>query len=369
LCTKVPVLFLHLPEELSMRTFRRSTRNGFTLIELLVVIAIIAILIALLVPAVQKVREAAARTQCTNNLKQICLAAHAYHDVNKKFPVGMYNDDNVNYGWGVAVLPYLEQGNLFQALNSQIGKNFLIFIPGGGPNKFTGQADGFNADNLNGYGSGGGIVNINAGGGVLRTPLAVYMCPSDAWPNNTTDGYGKLNYLANMGQDISGGNWSTWGSPVIGSNMSGIMVQSNNNNNTWATAMTQISDGTSNTVLVGEVTGNNDAPGVGYTGNPNSNGYSIKEPRRFPIWAGGNPNGGASNQGGQHRYFRVMDVAYPLNLKTGVNASRCFGSQHTGGANMGMADGTVRFFNSSINGVTYRALGTRNGGEAAAVPD
>jgi hypothetical protein len=171
-----------------------------------------------------------------------------------------------------------------------------------------------------------------------------------------------------MGEDVSGGNWSTWGSPVVGSNMSGILVQSNNNNRTWCFKMTQVTDGTSNTVIVGEVTANNDPVSFAYTGsNPAQNFYGAKESNRFPIWPGGNPQ--QQGQGAQHNYFRVMDVAYPLNLKTGANASRCFGSQHTGGGNFALADGTVRFLNSSINTVTYRALGTRNGNEAASIPD
>src|SRR6202171_1639608 len=90
-----------------------SSRCAFTLIELLVVIAIIAILIALLVPAVQKVREAAARTQCANNLQQWCLAMHNYHDVNKKFPAFSY--EGPRHTWAPFVMPYLEQANLVKA--------------------------------------------------------------------------------------------------------------------------------------------------------------------------------------------------------------------------------------------------------------
>src|SRR5436853_511345 len=88
-------------------------RRGFTLIELLVVIAIIAILIALLVPAVQKVREAAARTQCTNNLKQLALGCHAYHDVNKFLPPARLARD-AYATWPVLILPYIDQGALYQ---------------------------------------------------------------------------------------------------------------------------------------------------------------------------------------------------------------------------------------------------------------
>src|ERR1700722_17060008 len=135
---------------------RFSRRSGFTLIELLVVIAIIPILIALLVPAVQKVREAAARTTCVNNLKQIGLALHSYHGAYKQFPAGYIDgnrnpsstpDNDVGPGWGWAsfLLPYLEQGGVFSQINFNVG------------------------------------VGIGANVQVSQTQLAVFQCPSDPY--------------------------------------------------------------------------------------------------------------------------------------------------------------------------------------------
>lgn len=327
-----------------------SRRSGFTLIELLVVIAIIAILIALLVPAVQKVREAAARTQCVNNLKQIGVALHAYHDVYKKLPIGQYDDDTDNWGWQAFILPYIEQGPLYTQLTTN-GMYLPPSMGGSHPN-----VDGISGAHINGSGA----LLALAG-----TPIPVYVCPSDTLPANCNQGLAKSNYCGNMGQaptNLSGtlGGADYWCHGAFNSgSQTGVLLYDNHNTMSVTTRMTAIIDGTSNTVGVGEVTGNNQ--------------WSVNVgDGAFPIWAGGNVNSrGCGDWWGLASNLRVMDTNYPLvNATPGTSwyttdrAILCFGSQHSGGANFLFMDGSVRFISETININTYKAIGTRAGGES-----
>ncbi|MBN9119811.1 MAG: DUF1559 domain-containing protein, partial [Planctomycetes bacterium] len=151
---------------------RRPSRRGFTLIELLVVIAIIAILIGLLLPAVQKVREAAARSKCSNNFKQMGIALHMFHDTYQEFPAGYTNTATIGgyasgWGWGAHILPYIEQQSLYTQLNVAGGDTTIPAAP----NTLT------------------------------TTKLSVYRCPSDFGndTNNSRGGYGTSNYAGVYG--------------------------------------------------------------------------------------------------------------------------------------------------------------------------
>lgn len=176
----------------------RGSAKGFTLIELLVVIAIIAILIGLLLPAVQKVREAASRAKCTNNLKQLGLAAHSYHDTVGYFPA-LGSDFNA---WTYKLLPYIEQTNLY---NVPHNNNYSIYLPQ-----------------------------------VAQQPVKTFWCPSNTISDVNPGGYALNSYLANAGRD--------WFDTPGNSDTGMIAVWPS----TSKIKMLSISDGTSNTLMFGE---------------------------------------------------------------------------------------------------------------------
>jgi len=317
--------------------FRWPAPRGFTLIELLVVIAIIAILIALLVPAVQKVREAAARIQCQNNLKQLALSCHSYADSNKKQlpPGGYYNWDSRGT-WLVYTLPYMEQTPLF--------------------NKMTAAAGGPLMSTSNSVPSGtyGGFMNANSVGG---TTLPYGRCPSDDWNPSAS----VVNYVGSLGPQCATGPCGFNPNQTNCNNgINGFQASPDHGNTITASELrglfnrlgapmmfpASIPDGTSNTIMLGE-------------GLPGSHDHLAG-----CVWWG-------YNNGNSH-CTTIVPINYQMpekytqaNCQTQTsnwNISWGFSSRHTGGANFAFADGSIHFVGQSIDINVYQRLGCRNDG-------
>ncbi|MCA9034290.1 MAG: DUF1559 domain-containing protein [Planctomycetaceae bacterium] len=306
-----------------------SRRLGFTLIELLVVIAIIAILIALLLPAVQQAREAARRTQCKNNLKQLGIALHNYHDTHGMFPAGHMESgvDGPSYrhqfGWLTYLLPFVEQAPLYKQVNfSQIDLTLSAH-----------QNPAFMA--------------------VGGTDVSAFICPSDPTGRNNSD-WAPTNYLGNQGTTCQSRDKS--GSGVFG-------------HNSWM-KIRDITDGTSNTIaaaeiLKGDFNVNSVRDNYIFIRNA-ADANNIDTCQAFPpnssdlggVWLGGTPQNNlfSTNRTPNDRRF---DCISP-NFGCTNFAAR---SQHVGGAQVILADGSVHFISESISIEVYHALGTRNGGE------
>ena len=339
---------------------RGRRRSAFTLIELLVVIAIIAILIALLLPAVQQAREAARRTQCKNNLKQLGLAMHNYHDVYNQFAPTVFNTVGSAHGgvtWSnhskgsylVRYLPFIDQGALFESLD--------FGINGPGANG-TWSLPNFEAQ-------------VAANGKLFRDfAIPTYICPSDTDP--IRDGHGaKSNYALSMGNQAMPGHGTAWGrctdypgnnfgtgasghgNTANANNVSGILSRLN-----WAAKIRDITDGTSNTIAGGEIRpqcGDHSRNGWFHF---NSMWVATTAPINFPIvcvrepgWNSGTPptmNNGA--------------VATGCNHWQNWQTSQGFKSRHTGGAQFVLSDGSVRFLSENIDYITYQYLGDRRDG-------
>lgn len=294
-------------------------RFGFTLIELLVVIAIIAILIALLVPAVQKVREAAARTQCTNNLKQLTLATHNYHDSQKAFPNGYRRLAPIKTVY-IDLLPYYEQDNLQR-----------------------------NWDYVNQNNNFGTVASGARGAQVIR----VLVCPSDTLPNPPIDNSGATQHF---GLTSYGGNAGTRSYRDSAGLLlrDGIIVAVTSNYPEIALRMADVRDGTSNTFLFGERSHHDlvfDAP--------TSQGGCGGLLSAWGWWAFRAP-GDVTLSSWVPINYKVVAPCTVLKADERINA---FGSLHPTGANFAMADGSVRFVSEQITLITLRAMSTRAGGE------
>jgi len=305
-----------------------SRALGFTLVELLVVIAIIGVLVALLLPAVQSAREAARRMQCSNNLRQMGIALHNYHDVNLAFPLNYRPVTNGPYSWMQAILPYIEQQNLYSQITI------------------------------------GGAQSLPNNAAVSKTIVKAYRCPSD----NTLQG-GLLNGSADGGGTTAGTNYkvscgAAWTWTIVNTNNArwpndnppnallhcdGLMCSNSYSSGPTATSdlmknmvrFSNITDGTSNTFAVGE---------------------AVPAWSLWSWWYNSNP--------------AVATCGLPLNYRKGLDKLDTFASSwqrnysfyslHPAGASFALCDASVRFIPDNIDTATYRALATLEAGDTIA---
>jgi prepilin-type N-terminal cleavage/methylation domain-containing protein/prepilin-type processing-associated H-X9-DG protein len=338
-------------------------RSAFTLIELLVVIAIIAILMGLLLPAVQKVREAAARMKCQNNLKQMGLAAQNFHDVNKHFPYGKspsYPGINPMARWSAhsQLLPYLEQNNVYNLLN-------FSFPPNMGDMQFDGTG-------CRPY------TNPNGVNVACNTLIPTFQCPSDPAPPLVTAANGVTypgnNYWGNMGTtfmcDLGDTNPSTVSPGAV---PNGIFYFESN------VSIAKITDGTSNTAMFAEKlrSGGRYSPRTSMLLIPNQTTLASTH----AVCQGQDPNLAISICDGVGICWALGETCCSLyNHASTPNSLTCGGipfpgsmvnmdmdvpatSMHTNGVNVGLCDGSVRYVSNAISLPTWQALGTRNGDE------
>ena len=313
-------------------------RRGFTLVELLVVIAIIGILIALLLPAVQAAREAARRAQCTNNLKQIALSLHNYHDVNKCFPPGMLpyvapqTAADRQAGWLVRILPYLEQGAAYDQMTFN-GVDWTI-QHGVQPNWQI--LDQLRVDALN--------------------------CPSSSMSTDRADSssgnnfrYQLVNYVGIggtylRGSDLAAAPTPNWTGYAGGrTTVNGVIVYVDGTRN--PVAFKSIHDGSSNTFCVGEQS----SPYIDASGGEHD-------------WRACNHDGGSWSCGAgnlQDWWLNVTIVRYPINYNppttpaeanAGYRRHTIIRSEHPGGAQLALSDGSVRFVSETIDFTTFIRL-------------
>lgn len=296
---------------------QRPSRRGFTLIELLVVIAIIAVLIALLLPAVQQARESARRSQCRNNLKQIGLAMQNYHDNSKCFPVGQFG---CCWGtWMVEILPYIDQEPLFRKWYSR--------------NMYDSPTGGYRYSDA-------------PNRPVVSTRLGALTCPSDR-PNAPIATITSHNYAVNQGNTTYAQgtyNGVTFQGAPFGYNPTRPVSR-----------MSDVRDGTSTTLLVGEVVQGTGSDLRGFTWWGDASGFSAHYPPNTTI-----PD-------------RIYTAVYCVNqpndnlpcaVSTGADPTRFSArSRHAGGVQVVFCDGAARFITQSIDVQLWRALSTTKGRE------
>lgn len=312
---------------------RPVRQRGFTLIELLVVIAIIAVLIALLLPAVQQAREAARRSQCKNNLKQLGVALHNYHDTHNILPV---DGNAVGFGAGtkasplVGLLPFMDQGPMFNGINfSSATANWQAALQDANPMPYW------------------------------QTVVPAYTCPSDTSARisgaNGVNGWANASYGCNIGAQnlcgqscqpyAPGGGWPNGffgtGNACFSDSMDPSQLSGVFSRYAWAARLRDVTDGLSNTIFMGEVRPEcSDHARHGWA-NVNSLWFATTAPLNYPTCPG-DPNFGTG-----------------CNADANWNTSQGFKSRHVGGAHLLLGDGAVRFVTQNVNYATYQRLGDR----------
>jgi prepilin-type N-terminal cleavage/methylation domain-containing protein/prepilin-type processing-associated H-X9-DG protein len=298
-------------------------RRAFTLVELLVVIAIIGILVALLLPAVQAAREAARRSQCSNNLKQLALGVHNYNDTRKVLPISVSPwaeggpPPRTGRGWILETLPFIEQTALYETFEpSRVGDMF----------------------------SGGGLMNCQA---QMQTELKALACPVDTSPRRSTAQaqwsgitVAVTSYKGVIGTSNMGGGWPDSPSGTFdGHNTAGCNGIFFRNSYVAKLTLDSVTDGTSNTFMIGEDVPEQNVHSAAFYANGDY--CSCHAPLNFFVRP---PDAG--------NWPRVMG----------------FRSRHPTGAQFALADGSVRFIAQMVDRLQYQRLCTRNGGEPVEVP-
>jgi prepilin-type N-terminal cleavage/methylation domain-containing protein len=295
-------------------------RVGFTLVELLVVIAIIGILVALLLPAVQAAREASRRSSCSNNMKQLGLALHNYHDTFGKFPYGYMESGGFHLRdcWVQQILPFIEQGNMYNQYQAWVGQWIMDTPPA-----------------------------------IKDVALTALQCPSDG----SSPAQGGSGGVRSGGPGFQGNYVGCVGNGILSAygQTNGVFHYNSKNN------FASITDGTSNTLAFSEVIirGSADVSGAwgdggGYWGGARWGGYGFTTME-------------APNTSVADKVYKCKSETYPRSPCTSINSSdavQVFArSYHPGGVMVGMGDASTTFMSQTIDLITYKSLGTRNGGE------
>jgi prepilin-type N-terminal cleavage/methylation domain-containing protein len=341
----------------------RNRPKGFTLVELLVVIAIIGILVALLLPAVQAAREAARRIQCSNNLKQIGLAFHNYHDAHKTFPFAWMVDLSRGMGpelnaqcWGTRILPFLEQTALADTYDPRFpAVNELAAIP-----------------------------QVQQNLAVIQTPLQAFICPSApggteriyetdlnaaGWPMSWTAAPSDYTAITGVRGDFSRlayANWTGSGGREGVLQYNGSDLDNPARMDSDTSRIGDISDGTSNTAMIGERVGGGEIYIKGGRMAPAGTPWDI-----FRVSNGG---GWGDILNGEHWYSgSLMDGTPgpdggPCAINCNNVRSQGFYAFHPGGAQFVIADGSVRFVSETVNAFVLASMTTRRRGEVFEMP-